>query len=79
MAAEKADGVVLGKPKDSLQASMLVKDRERIQGLFLFGVLQKFNCNFLKRKMLPVRDFREACRDFYPKSYGDQWFSSFKP
>jgi len=28
MSAEKVDGVVLGKPKDSLQASMLVKDRE---------------------------------------------------
>ncbi len=41
LATKKAQGVVLGKPKGTFQASMFDMDRERIQGLFLFGVPQK--------------------------------------
>ncbi len=41
LTTKKAQGVVLGKPKGMFQASMFDKDRERIQGLFLFGVPQK--------------------------------------
>jgi len=41
LAAKKAQGVVLGKPKGTFQVSIFDKDRERIQRLFLFGVPQK--------------------------------------
>lgn len=41
LAAKKAQGVVLGKPKGTIQASMYDKDRERIEELLLLGVPQK--------------------------------------
>ena len=41
LAAKKAQGVVFGKPKGTIQASMYDKDRERIQGLLLLGVPKK--------------------------------------
>ena len=41
LAAKKAQGVVLGKPKGVIQASMYDKDRDRIEELLLLGVPQK--------------------------------------
>ncbi|MEE8251795.1 MAG: recombinase family protein [Gemmatimonadales bacterium] len=41
LAAKKAQGVVLGKPKGTIQSSMYDKDRERIQELLRYGVPQK--------------------------------------
>ncbi|MEO1668703.1 MAG: recombinase family protein [Chloroflexota bacterium] len=41
LAARKAQGVVLGKPKGTIQASMYDKDRDRIEELLLLGVPQK--------------------------------------
>jgi len=41
LAAKKAQGVVLGKPKGTIQASMYDNDRERIKELLLLGVPQK--------------------------------------
>lgn len=41
LAAKKAQGVVLGKPKGTIQASMYDKDRDRIEELLLLGVPQK--------------------------------------
>ena len=40
LAARKAQGVVLGKPKGTIQASMYDKDRGKIQDLLLLGVPQ---------------------------------------
>ncbi len=40
LATKKAQGVVLGKPKGTIQASMYDKDRERIQELLLLGIPQ---------------------------------------
>ena len=41
LAAKKAQGVILGKPKGTIQSSMYDKDRERIQELLSLGVPQK--------------------------------------
>lgn len=41
LAAKKAQGVVLGKPKGTIQSSMYDKDKERIQELLVLGVPQK--------------------------------------
>ena len=41
LAAKKAQGVLLGKPKGTIQSSMYDKDRERIQELLGYGVPQK--------------------------------------
>lgn len=41
LAAKKAQGVLLGKPKGTIQASMYDKDRDRIEELLLLGVPQK--------------------------------------
>ena len=41
LAAKKAQGVVLGKPKGTIQVSMYDKDRDRIEELLLLGVPQK--------------------------------------
>jgi putative DNA-invertase from lambdoid prophage Rac len=41
LAAKKAQGVVLGKPKGTIQSSMYDKDRERIKELLSLGVPQK--------------------------------------
>ena len=41
LAAKKAQGVVLGKPKGTIQSSMYDKDKERIQELLSLGVPQK--------------------------------------
>ncbi len=41
LAAKKAQGVVLGKPKGTIQASMYDKDKEKIQELLALGVPQK--------------------------------------
>ena len=41
LAAKKAQGVVLGKPKGTIQSSMYDKDKERIQELLSIGVPQK--------------------------------------
>lgn len=41
LAAKKAQGVLLGKPKGTIQASMYDKDRERIRELLSYGVPQK--------------------------------------
>ena len=41
LAAKKAQGIVLGKPKGTIQSSMYDKDRERIEELLLLGVPQK--------------------------------------
>jgi len=41
LAAKKAQGVILGKPKGTIQASMYDKDKERIKELLLLGVPQK--------------------------------------
>lgn len=38
LAAKKAQGVKLGKPKGTIQASKFDKDRERIEGLLALGV-----------------------------------------
>jgi len=40
LASKKAQGVILGKPKGTIQDSMYDKDRERIQDLLSFGVPQ---------------------------------------
>jgi DNA invertase Pin-like site-specific DNA recombinase len=40
LAAKKAQGVTLGKPKGTIQSSMYDKDKERIQELLLLGVPQ---------------------------------------
>ncbi|MFT5197013.1 MAG: DNA invertase Pin-like site-specific DNA recombinase [Candidatus Promineifilaceae bacterium] len=40
LAAKKAQGVVLGKPKGTIQSSMYDKDKERIQELLSLGVPQ---------------------------------------
>ncbi len=41
LVAKKAQGVVLGKPKGTIQASMYDKDHDRIEELLLLGVPQK--------------------------------------
>jgi len=41
LAAKKAQGIILGKPKGTIQASMYDKDKERIKELLLLGVPQK--------------------------------------
>ena len=41
LAAKKAQGVVLGKPKGTIQSSMYDKDKERIKELLSLGVPQK--------------------------------------
>ena len=41
LAAKKAQGIILGKPKGTIQSSMYDKDRERIEELLLLGVPQK--------------------------------------
>ncbi|MGR8981873.1 MAG: recombinase family protein [Gammaproteobacteria bacterium] len=41
LAVKKAQGVVLGKPKGTIQSSMYDKDKEKIQELLALGVLQK--------------------------------------
>lgn len=41
LAAKKAQGVLLGKPKGTIQSSMYDKDRERIRELLSYGVPQK--------------------------------------
>ena len=41
LAAKKAQGVVLGKPKGTIQSSMYDKDKDRIQELLSLGVPQK--------------------------------------
>jgi len=41
LAAKKAQGIVLGKPKGTIQSSMYDKDRERIKELLSLGVPQK--------------------------------------
>ena len=41
LAAKKAQGVILGKPKGTIQASMYDKDRKRIEELLSLGVPQK--------------------------------------
>jgi DNA invertase Pin-like site-specific DNA recombinase len=41
LAAKKAQGVILGKPKGTIQSSMYDKDRTRIQELLSLGVPQK--------------------------------------
>lgn len=41
LAAKKAQGVILGKPKGTIQASMYDKDKEKIQELLALGVPQK--------------------------------------
>ena len=41
LASKKAQGVVLGKPKGTIQSSMYDKDRERIEELVALGVPQK--------------------------------------
>jgi DNA invertase Pin-like site-specific DNA recombinase len=41
LAAKKAQGVVLGKPKGTIQSSMYDKDKERIRELLALGVPQK--------------------------------------
>jgi putative DNA-invertase from lambdoid prophage Rac len=41
LAAKKAQGIVLGKPKGTIQSSMYDKDRERITELLSLGVPQK--------------------------------------
>ena len=41
LAAKKAQGVILGKPKGTIQSSMYDKDKERIQELLSLGVPQK--------------------------------------
>jgi len=41
LAAKKAQGVILGKPKGTIQSSMYDKDRDRIEELLLLGVPQK--------------------------------------
>ncbi len=41
LAAKKAQGVILGKPKGTIQSSMYDKDRERIKELLALGVPQK--------------------------------------
>ena len=41
LASKKAQGVVLGKPKGTIQSSMYDKDRERIEELLSLGVPQK--------------------------------------
>lgn len=40
LVAKKAQGIVLGKPKGTIQASIYDKDKERIQELLLLGVPQ---------------------------------------
>jgi len=40
LASKKAQGVILGKPKGTIQASMYDKDRERIKELLSYGVPQ---------------------------------------
>ena len=41
LAAKKAQGVILGKPKGTIQSSMYDKDKERIKELLALGVPQK--------------------------------------
>ena len=41
LAAKKAEGVTLGKPRGTIQASIYDKDRERIQELLRLGVSQR--------------------------------------
>ena len=41
LAAKKAQGVLLGKPKGTIQSSMYDKDCERIRELLAYGVPQK--------------------------------------
>ena len=41
LAAKKAQGIVLGKPKGTIQSSMYDKDKDRIQELLSLGVPQK--------------------------------------
>lgn len=41
LASKKAQGVILGKPKGTIQASMYDKDRQRIEELLALGVPQK--------------------------------------
>jgi len=41
LAAKKAQGIVLGKPKGTIQSSMYDKDKERIKELLSLGVPQK--------------------------------------
>lgn len=41
LASKKAQGVVLGKPKGTIQSSMYDKDRQRIEELLSLGVPQK--------------------------------------
>lgn len=41
LAAKKAQGVILGKPKGTIQSIMYDNDRERIQELLSLGVPQK--------------------------------------
>lgn len=41
LASKKAQGVILGKPKGTIQASMYDKDRKRIEELLSLGVPQK--------------------------------------
>lgn len=41
LASKKAQGIILGKPKGTIQSSMYDKDRERIQELLSLGVPQK--------------------------------------
>lgn len=41
LGAKKAQGILLGKPKGTIQSSMYDKDRKRIEELLLLGVPQK--------------------------------------
>jgi hypothetical protein len=41
LASKKAQGVILGKPKGTIQASIYDKDRGRIEELLSLGVPQK--------------------------------------
>jgi DNA invertase Pin-like site-specific DNA recombinase len=41
LAARKAQGVILGKPKGTIQSSMYDKDRDQIEELLLLGVPQR--------------------------------------
>lgn len=65
LAAKKAQGVLLGKPKGTIQASMYDKDRDRIEELLLLGVPQK---HIVERHLNRESVLSQVCQSEVTKS-----------
>jgi DNA invertase Pin-like site-specific DNA recombinase len=64
LAAKKAQGVILGKPKGTIQSSMYDKDRSRIEELLSLGVPQKgVPLEFGRKTTILNFDFRVSVPD----------------